>query len=95
MTTIYANVKGQMSARIGANRVLANELGLQGEQEFATMLLDFIDTTRALGFVPVLTTFATSNTRKHLAMFPKDIALGLFKYSSSFQWKDASRQLSV
>ena len=82
MTTIYANVKGQISARIGANRVLANDLGLQGEQEFSAMLQDFIDTTRVIGSVPVLTTFATSNTRKHLAVFPKDIALGLFKYSS-------------
>ncbi len=82
MTTIYANVKGQISARIGANRVLANDLGLQGEQEFSAMLQDFIDITRATGSVPVLTTFATSNTRKHLAVFPKDIALGLFKYSS-------------
>ena len=82
MTTIYANVKGQISARIGANRVLANDLGLQGEQEFSAMLQDFIDTTRAIGSVPVLTTFATSHTRKQLAVFPNDIALGLFKYSS-------------
>lgn len=82
MTTIYANVKGQISARIGANRVLANDLGLQGEQEFSAMLQDFIDTTRTIGSVPVLTTFATSHTRKHLAVFPKDVALGLFKFSS-------------
>lgn len=81
-TAIYANVKGQISARIGANRVLANDLGLQAEQEFSAMLQDFIDTTRAIGSVPVLATFATSHTRKHLAVFPKDIALGLFKYSS-------------
>jgi hypothetical protein len=81
-TTIYANVKGQVSARIGASRVLANDLGLQGEEEFSSMLQDFIETTRAIGSVPVLTTFATSHIRKQLAVFPNDIALGLFKYSS-------------
>lgn len=82
MTTIYANIKGQVSARIGANRVLANDLGLQGEQEYSAMLQDFIDTTRAIESVPILMTFATSHTRKHLAVIPKDIVLGLFKYSS-------------
>lgn len=81
-TTVYAYMKGQVSARIGASRVLANDLGLHGEQEFSSMLKDFIDTTRAIGSVPVLTTFATSHTRKQLAIFPHDIALGLFKYSS-------------
>lgn len=81
-TTIYANMKGQVASRIGASRVLANDLGLQGNQEFTLMLQDFIDTTRAIGSVPVLTTFATSHTRKQLAVFPHDIALGLFKYSS-------------
>ena len=81
-TSIYANMKGQVSSRIGASRVLANDLGLQGEQEFAVMLQDFIETTRAIGSVPVLTTFATSHPRKQLAVFPNDIALGLFKYSS-------------
>ena len=82
MTSIYANVKGQISARIGPNRVLANDLGLQGEQEFDVMLQDFIETTRAIGSVPVLTTFATSHTRKQLTVFPNDISLFLFKYSS-------------
>lgn len=81
-TTIYANIKGQVSARIGENRVLANDLGLQGEQELSAMLQDFIDTTRMIGSVPVLTTFATSHTRKQLAVIPHEIALGLFKYSS-------------
>ena len=81
-TTIYANMKGQVASRIGASRVLANDLGLQGDQEFISLLQDFIDTTRAIGSVPVLTTFATSHTRKQLAVFPHDIALGLFKYSS-------------
>lgn len=81
-TAIYANMKGQVSARIGASRVLANDLGLQGEEEFTSMLQDFIDTTRAIGSIPILTTFATSHTRKQLAVFPNDIALGLFKYSS-------------
>lgn len=81
-TTIYANLKGQISTRIGASRVLANDLGLQGEEEFTLMLQDFIDATRMIGSVPVLTTFATSHTRKQLAVIPNDIALGLFKYSS-------------
>lgn len=81
-TTIYANLKGQLTSRIGTARVLANDLGLQGEQEFAAMLRDFIGAARAIGSVPVLTTFATSHTRKQLAHFPQDIALGLFKYSS-------------
>jgi hypothetical protein len=81
-TSIYANVKGQVSSRIGASRVLADDLGLQGDQEFISMLQDFIDTTRSVGSVPVLTTFATSHTRKQLAVFPNDLALGLFKYSS-------------
>ena len=81
-TAIYANMKGQVSSRIGASRVLANDLGLQGDQEFISMLQDFIDTARAIGSVPVLTTFATSHTRKQMAVFPHDIALGLFKSSS-------------
>ena len=81
-TTIYANVKGQLTSRIGTTRVLANDLGLQGEQEFAAMLRDFIGAARAIGSVPVLTTFATSHTRKQLADFPREIALGLFKYNS-------------
>jgi hypothetical protein len=81
-TTIYANVKGQITARIGASRVLANGLGLQAEQEFTAMLRDFIGVARSIGSVPVLTTFATSHTRKHLGDIPQDIALGLFKYSS-------------
>lgn len=81
-TSIYANMKGQVSSRIGASRVLADDLGLQGDQAFISMLQDFIDTTRSIGSVPVLTTFATSHTRKQLAVFPNDIALGLFKYSS-------------
>ena len=81
-TTVYANVKGQLTARIGETRVLANDLGLQGEQAFAAELRDFIGAARAIGSVPVLTTFATSHTRKQLADFPQEIALGLFKYSS-------------
>ncbi len=81
-TTIYSNMKGQLTARVGASRVLANDLGMQGEQEFSAMLLDFIGATRAIGSVPVLTTFATSHTRKHLAEFPQEIAMFLFKYSS-------------
>jgi len=81
-TTIYANVKGQITARIGASRVLANGLGQQAEQEFTAMLRDFIGAARSIGSVPVLTTFATSHTRKHLGEIPQDIALGLFKYSS-------------
>ena len=81
-TTIYANVKGQLTARIGASRVLANGLGQQAEQEFTAMLRDFIGAARSIGSVPVLTTFATSHTRKHLGEIPQDIALGLFKYSS-------------
>ena len=81
-TSIYANMKGQVSSRIGASRVLADDLGIQGDQEFISMLQDFIDTTRSIGSVPVLTTFATSHTRKQLAVFSNDIALGLFKYSS-------------
>jgi len=81
-TTIYANVKGQISARIGASRVLVNDLGLKGEQEYVAMLRTFIDTVRSMGSVPVLTTFATSHTRKDLAAFPRDVALGMFKYSS-------------
>lgn len=81
-TTVYANVKGQLTARIGATRVLANDLGLQGEQEFAAELRDFIGAARAIGSVPVLTTFATSHTRNQLADFPQEIALSLFKYSS-------------
>lgn len=81
-TTIYANVKGQITARIGASRVLANGLGLQAEQEFTAMLRDFIGAARSIGSMPVLTTFATSHTRKHLGDIPQDIALGLFKYSS-------------
>ncbi len=32
-TTVYANVKGQLTARIVATRVLVNDLGLQGEPE--------------------------------------------------------------
>ncbi len=62
-TTIYANVKGQITARIGASRVLANGLGLQAEQEFTAMLRDFIGAAQSIGSVPVLTTFATSHTR--------------------------------
>ena len=81
-TTIYANLKGQISSRIGASRVLANDLGLQGEEEFTSMLQDFIDTARMIGSVPVLTTFATSHTRKQLAVIPNETVLGLFKYSS-------------
>jgi hypothetical protein len=81
-TTIYANVKGQITARIGASRVLSNGLGVQAEQEFTAMLRDFIGAARSIGSVPVLTTFATSHTRKQLGEIPQDIALGLFKYSS-------------
>jgi len=81
-TTIYANVKGQITARIGASRVLSNGLGLQAEQEFTAMLRDFIGAARSIGSVPVLTTFATSHTRKQRGEIPQDIALGLFKYSS-------------
>ncbi len=81
-TTIYANMKGQVAARIGANRVLANDLGVQGEREFADMLHEFIGAARAIGATPVLTTFATSHTRKDLSEIPEEIALGLFKYSS-------------
>ena len=81
-TTVYANVKGQLTARIGATRVMANDLGLQGEQEFAAKLRNFIGAARAIGSVPILTTFATSHTRKQLAGFPQEIALSLFKNSS-------------
>ena len=82
MTTIYANAKGQISARIGVNRVLANDIGLQGQQEFSAMVHEFIDAVRVIGAVPVLATFATSHTRKHLPVFPSDVALGLFKRNS-------------
>ncbi|NOS78343.1 MAG: hypothetical protein HOP35_10390 [Nitrospira sp.] len=97
-TTIYANVKGQITARIGASRVLANGLGQQAEQEFTAMLRDFIGAARSIGSVPVLTTFATSYTRKHLGEIPQDIALGLFKYSSVLSvegWVASVEQFNV
>lgn len=81
-TTIYADAKGQIAARIGASRVLEHDLGVEGEQMFSAMLHEFINTVRNLGAVPVLTTFATSHGRTHLSHFPEEVALGLFKYSS-------------
>lgn len=97
-TTIYANVKGQITARIGASRVLANGLGPQAEQEFTAMLRDFIGAARSIGSVPVLTTFSTSHTRKQLGEIPQDIALGLFKYSSVLSvegWVASVEQLNA
>lgn len=81
-TTVYANLKGQVTARIGAQRVLANSLGEEGDRAFEALLRAFLEEVRRLGAVPVLTTFATSHTRQQLAEFPEEIALGLFKYSS-------------
>lgn len=78
-TTIYANVKGQIAARVEASRVLANDLGIQGEQEYAELVHQFIRAARGIGAAPILTTFATSHTRQHLGKFPEEIALLLFR----------------
>src|SRR5262249_9089931 len=44
-TTTYENVKGQIAARIGANRVLSNDIGDRGEQVFSSFLQEFVEAT--------------------------------------------------
>lgn len=81
-TTLYAKLKGHITASLGTMRVLSNGLGQEGESAFEREVLEFVRAVRAEGAIPVLCTFATSHSRKDLPHFPYDVVTGIFQYNS-------------
>ena len=81
-TSLYAQIKGNVTSRLVTQRVLADSLGAQGEAEFEGLLMEFIATAKQVGATPVLCTFASSHLRKNLSSMPDSVATLVFKYNS-------------
>ncbi|MDG2050423.1 MAG: GDSL-type esterase/lipase family protein [Myxococcota bacterium] len=90
-TTVYSILKGYVSARIAKTRVLSDELPPEAFETLEKRVVAFIAAARAVGAVPVLSTFATSHHRKDLGNFPSSVTTMLFKYNlhlSLLGWVD-------
>jgi hypothetical protein len=80
-TSLYAQLKGNVSNRLTSQRVLADSLGSEGEKEFERLVRGFIHAARQVGAEPVLCTFATSHQRGQLPDIPRDVLGFMFRYN--------------
>jgi hypothetical protein len=80
-TSLYAQLKGNVSNRLTGQRVLADSLGGQGEREFEQLIRAFIRSARQIGAEPVLCTFATSHQRKQMPNIPGEVSGFMFRYN--------------
>jgi len=90
-TSIYALLKSNLSNRLAGQRVLADELGGEGDIAFEQQVLAFVQTARRIGAEPVLCTFATSHTRSQFPNVPDSVSSFLFRYNmylSVIGWLD-------
>ena len=92
-TTVYQNLKSQVSARLTKGRCLEHELGAEGEEIFASYVREFLDAARAVQAVPVLVTFATGyDVRSDLAAMPRETEYNLLRFNyilSIHGWLDS------
>ncbi len=80
-TAIYAQLKGNLTSRLTAKRVLSDSLGSAGDARFEAKIRAFIAATRGIGATPVLCTFATSHLRRDLPNFPESVVTLVFQYN--------------
>lgn len=80
-TSLYALLKGNVSTRLTAQRVLADSLGQQAELEFERQVKEFVTSVRKLRAEPVLCTFATSHTQRNMPHVPGEVTDFLFRYN--------------
>jgi hypothetical protein len=80
-TAIYAQLKGHLTSRLTAKRVLSDSLGRSGDAEFEARIRGFIAATHRIGATPILCTFATSHVRRDLPNVPDSVATFVFKYN--------------
>lgn len=80
-SAIYAQLKGHVTSRLATQRVLSDSLGSRGDMEFEKRIRGFVLTTKRIGAVPILCTFATSHVRRDLSKFPASVVTFVFKYN--------------
>lgn len=80
-TTLYAQVKANLSSQVVQQRLLADTLGDAGEAAFAHRLRRLVAACRKIGATPVLVTFAASYDRHNLARMPLGVRNGVFRYN--------------
>jgi hypothetical protein len=80
-TSLFALLKGNVSSRLTGQRVLADSLGESADLEFERQVNAFVNAARQIGAQPVLCTFATSHTQKHMPNVPREVTDLLFRYN--------------
>ena len=80
-SAIFAQLKGNITSRLATKRLLSDSLGPQGDAEFESMVRGIIATTRKVGAVPILCTFASSHIRGDLPSVPDSVTTLIFKYN--------------
>jgi hypothetical protein len=96
-TSLYAQLKGNVSNRLTGQRVLADSLGSEGEKEFDRLVRGFIHAARQVGAEPVLCTFATSHQRAQIPNIPPEVEGFLYRYNvylSLDGWFDTIEQFN-
>ncbi len=80
-TTTYALTKKVLSSNLAQRRVLWDGLGEEGEKEFESLIINFVEQSRRLGAEPVLCTFAISHKVESFEQWPLAVKSFLFSYN--------------
>ena len=96
-TTVYKNLKSQVTARLTGSRVLDDGLSDADCEEFERILVEFIDAVEALGARPILCTFATGYVEAGIEHLPAEYELNLLRFNvhlSAEGWVGAVARLN-
>ena len=96
-TTVYQLLKENVTARISQSRILVQDIGEKARDAFRQRIYNFINTSRSIGAIPLLCTFATSHDRHHPGNIPagvKDFLLRYNIYLSVSGWFNAIDQFN-
>lgn len=78
-TTIYQQLKSNVTARITTQCILADGLGQQAECDFRDAILRFVRVCRRLGATPVLCTFCFSHKATNVQAMPDQYRIALLR----------------
>ena len=80
-TTIYSHLRRYFGGYILLSSALHDDIGLKAKADFQKTLMQFIETTKKIGAIPILTTFATRYDVSNYKNIPLDDKLWFVRYN--------------
>ena len=80
-TTVYQLLKENVTARLSQSRILVDGVGNGLENAYRQRIYDFINTSRSMGAIPILCTFATSQDLRYPKEAPESVKNFLLRYN--------------